>query len=1151
MPRTLASQAGLTRHRRPSRFWRLAGLAALLLAAFWALGLATARGQTTAPDAFRPDTARPLAPGPETAKPLELVAAVPANMPPLYFSGPDGEPTGFAVEVLRQLALRAGYTVRFMLTANQAEAMNMVEQGKAHLVPGLGASDARSERLLFSRPIEMQPVHIYFRAESAPREDLASLKGLRVSLVAGSIPEERLDNAADFIPRPAPSLPQALFDLFSGDTDVLVFQSHMVEHAARAAGLEDKLARSSKPLFEVPRTLAVNVRHPEILERLDQALEEYRQTQEFHALYREWHTPPAPQLFPPAVLWTMAGLLLALGGGLLAWRYVSLWRINRRLVAALSERDQALAALRLTQDRMEALFTLIHMDSKNTSGLTSFALAEGVRLTGSDMGFLFFVEGESIDPGQIHWVLPEGRPFPLTDHAQTYPFSTAGLWGECLRSKGPFVVNDYQARSGRKKLPEGHPPLRRFMAVPMLEADRVVAVLGVANKAGPYEENDTRQLQLFLVGLWRVLQARRNAESLRASRDYAESLIEGANAMLVGLDTGGRITLFNAAAERITGYTREEVLGCDWCAVMLPGHLAEITASLYRDFMAGRTSLPRQHEGVLITKNGLTRHISWQNSLLRKGEAVTGVIAFGIDISEQKEARAELLRLHRAIEQAAEAVLIATGAGVILYANPAFERMAGHEPGAPPLKGKNVFDLDVAVLEHHSSAIQGDGQEGTWRGTCTFARSDGTAVEVEFAVSGVRSRADRLVSYVAVCRDVTEKRLLEHQLWQAQKMEALGTLAGGIAHDFNNLLASIMGFTELALDDLPGESRARACLDRVLGASMRARELVRQILSFSRRNEHKLRHLRADAVVGEALKLLEASLGKTIEIRIELGSQATILADPSQIHQIVMNLCTNAAQAMHGEGGRLLVRTSAGPLPAELAARHRLAPGEYFSLLVEDQGPGIAPDVLGRIFDPFFTTKGPGEGTGLGLAVVHGIVTSMGGAVWAESEPGHGARFHVLLPTQLSGEDRPGDIRQGNLRGQERILLVDDEPDILDFCREALTPLGYQVTSHRDPESALTALQDDPQGFDLLVTDLNMPRISGLQLAEGLRPVRPDLPIVLITGFSRAIPPDRLESLGAVRLLPKPFSTGELALAVRQALDPVAGGSDDPAYTGG
>jgi PAS domain S-box-containing protein len=595
----------------------------------------------------------------------------------------------------------------------------------------------------------------------------------------------------------------------------------------------------------------------------------------------------------------MGTLVVVLGGCLLAWRTVSLLRMNRRLVAALSERDQAMAAQRLTQDRMEALFTLTHMGGADTRGLITFALEEGVRLTESEMGFLLFLEGEEIDLSRIHWSRGAHRPPPGAQE-QVYPLCQAGLWAECLRSLSPTVINDYESSPGRKGLPEGHAPITRFMTVPLVVGNRVEAVFGMANKDAPYDGNDTRQLQLFLVGLWRVLGARKDAESIRRAKDYAESLIEGANAMVVGLDKEGRITLFNASAEQITGFARAEVLGREWSATMLPGHLAGASAEGYREFMAGRTALPRQHVGVLRTKDGRERHVSWQNSLLTEDGEITGIIAFGIDITEQKQAEAELRRLHRAIEQAAEGVLITDETGAILYANPSLERMTGMERGGPISRGLSVFDLNLAVLEHHSSASHGEGNEGTWRGTCVFAKPGGAAAEVEFAVSAIRSDADRLVSYVAVCRDVTEKRLLEHQLWQAQKMEALGTLAGGVAHDFNNLLASIMGFTELAMDETPEPSRGRAYLARVLGACLRARELVRQILSFSRRSEHKLRHLRADKVVAEALKLLEASTPKNIELHSELAAEASILADPSQIHQIVMNLCTNAVQAKIG-----------------------------------------------------------------------------------------------------------------------------------------------------------------------------------------------------------------------------------------------------------
>ncbi len=620
--------------------------------------------------------------------------------------------------------------------------------------------------------------------------------------------------------------------------------------------------------------------------------------------------------------------------------------------------------------------------------------------------------------------------------------------------------------------------------------------------------------------------------------------------MLVGLDAEGRVTVFNAAAEAATGYPRDEVLGRPWHEILLPEELAARAAARFTDFMAGRASLPRRHEGPLRVKNGGLRRIAWQNSLLRHDGGVLGVLSFGIDVTGHREASAALRRLHLAIEQAAEGVLIADGAGVLLYANPSMRRLAGL-PDDWPAHPHTVYDLNLDLVEHHSSVCSGEGQDDSWRGTCVFTRSDSAPAEVEFTVSAVRDKTEDALSFVAVCRDVTERRQLEHQLWQAQKMDALGMLAGGIAHDFNNLLASIMGFAELARDEFAEGARGRGFLDRVLGASLRARELVRQILSFSRRSEHKLCLLTADAAVAEALALLEASLARNIEIVSDLASGATVLADPSQLNQIVMNLCTNAAQAMP-EGGRITVRTSSGPLPAEVGSRHRLQSGEYFSLGVEDQGPGVPPELMERVFDPFFTTKAPGKGTGLGLAVVHGIAASLGGVVWAENLPGGGARFWLLLPAQRAAQESASAPRAAvDSCGGERILLVDDEPDLLEFGRQALGPLGYRLEAESLPEAALKRVLEAPGIFDLVITDMHMPRLSGLQLAAGVRSVRPDLPIILISGSGVVVPPERLESLGAIRLLSKPFSTDELVQVVRRALHPQQGGEYEQVHSGG
>lgn len=1069
----------------------------------------------------------------------ELVAVVPGSLPPLYGKDQNGRPTGFAAELLRHLAARAGYHVRFVLARDPAEARRMLARGEADVLPGMPMSPVHAGAFGFTRPIESLPVYIYTRAGAPARETLADLSGVRVAALEGGVPAALVAATSEAVVRPAQSLQQALLDLVSGDVDAMLMQGPLVEQTARATGLESRLARSARPLTEVSRAIAVAPGRGEVLRRLDAALAAYRDTPDFHALYRRWHAePPSSGGIPPVALWGFGVALAALAGLLLLWRYVSLVRMNRRLAAALVARDQALAGLRLNQERMEALLRLTRMGASDTASVIDFALGQGVRLTGSGLGCLFFVVEGDPSPEGTHWLVESG---PGQD-AGAPPEAGTDLWEACLRTAAPVLDNDAASMPGGTTG-------RRVMAAPLVEDGVVTAVFGVADKAAPYDEADLRQLQLFLAGLGQVLAARRDAESIRRARDYAEKLIEGANAMIVGLDEAGRVTVFNTTAESVSGWPRAEVLGRPWHEILLPADMAGETAARYADFMAGRAAIPRQYEGPLLDKTGGIRRISWRNSLLRQGDGIQGILAYGIDVTGHRETSAELRRLHLAIEQAAEGVLIADGDGVLRYANPAMRRLAGLPDDWSPAgqdAPRTVYDLHLDLIEHHSSARAGAGQEGSWLGTCVFVRPEGAPVEVEFTVSGMRDAAADSLSFVAVCRDVTERRQLEHQLWQAQKMEALGTLAGGVAHDFNNMLASIMGFTELARDETPEGSRGRGFLDRVLKASLRARELVRQILSFSRRSEHKLRLLDADAVVAEALVLLGASLPRDIAIASRLESGATVLADPSQLSQIVMNLCTNAAQAMRG-GGRIDVRTALAPVSGEVAARRRLPAGEFLHLVVEDRGPGVSPELMERIFDPFFTTKAPGEGTGLGLAVVHGIAASLGGAVWAENRQEGGARFELLLPAQRAAadRDRPESRPGGDLRGGEHILLVDDEPDVLEFGRQALSPLGYRLEAEPSPEAALTRVLKAPDAFDLVVTDMNMPGLSGIQLAEGLRPVRPDLPIVMISGCGAAVPPERLESLGAIRLLPKPFSMGELAQAVRLALRPQQGGAHE------
>jgi len=387
---------------------------------------------------------------------------------------------------------------------------------------------------------------------------------------------------------------------------------------------------------------------------------------------------------------------------------------------------------------------------------------------------------------------------------------------------------------------------------------------------------------------------------------------------------------------------------------------------------------------------------------------------------------------------------------------------------------------------------------------------------------------------------VSREAELETQLRQVQKMEAIGTLAGGIAHDFNNILAAIMGYTEMALYDVPEGSSGRRNLEQVLKAGYRGKDLVKQIITFSRRRDEERRPMRISPIVKEALKLLRASLPTTLDIRQNIKTQpGMVLADPTQIHQVLMNLISNAAYAMREKGGVLEVSlTDVDINPDGAAPSHPdLQPGPYLKLTVGDTGCGIEHAIMERIFDPFFTTKKPGEGTGMGLAVVHGIVKSYGGAIVVDSEPGKGSTFSVFFP-RIEGHLLPEVDSDAPLpTGNEHILFVDDEEDLVDMVQQMLERLGYSVVAKTNSLEALEMFKVQPDQFDLVVTDQTMPHMAGVDLAKELMRIRPRIPIILSTGFSEVISAEEAKALGIQAFLMKPFATRVLAETIRRVLD--------------
>jgi PAS domain S-box-containing protein len=423
---------------------------------------------------------------------------------------------------------------------------------------------------------------------------------------------------------------------------------------------------------------------------------------------------------------------------------------------------------------------------------------------------------------------------------------------------------------------------------------------------------------------------------------------------------------------------------------------------------------------------------------------------------------------------------------------------------------------------------------------------DGSIKWLEDKTNLIRDDKGDVTHFEGIIQDISSRfeaqeraAVMEGRLRQAQKMEAIGTLAGGIAHDFNNILAAILGYTELAkLNVAPGSAMEKD-LDQVLIAGDRARDLVKQILAFSRQAEVERILMKIQPLFKEGLKLIRSSIPTTISITADIDPQTgTVFADPTQVHQILMNLCTNASHAMEDTGGILSVALQTVFIQPDDPKRHlHLAPGEYAELTVSDTGSGIHPDIIDKIFDPYFTTKEQGKGTGLGLAIIHGVIADYGGAITVESQLGEGSTFHVFFPV-TEQEALPKINEEEDIpKGRERILFIDDEELLVNMGRDILERLGYHVTVKQSSSEAMETFKDKPDKFDLVITDQTMPEMTGLELAENILQVRPDMPIILCTGYSALVDEQVAKAQGIKRFLLKPIRRRTIAQAIRQILD--------------
>ncbi len=629
-------------------------------------------------------------------------------------------------------------------------------------------------------------------------------------------------------------------------------------------------------------------------------------------------------------------------------------------------------------------------------------------------------------------------------------------------------------------------------------------------------------------------------EALRVSRARLAGIVEVTDDAIISIDANQRITLFNHGAERTFGYRAEELLGQP-LDILIPQRFVEAHVRHVERFVSCADTLrPMNERGAVFGLRKDGTEFPAEASIFKFEAGGEKVLTVRLrDLTERRRAEEGLSRLAAIVESSDDAIYSKTVDGIVLTWNAGSARLYGYSaeeitgrpisPVIPPDRGHELPPIYDRIrrgerVEHYETVR---------------VRKDGRRIDVSLSLSPIRDAAGQVVAVSAIVRDITERKRIEIQMRQAQKMEAIGTLAGGIAHDFNNLLSAIVGYAEMASEDVPEGSPPRRNLEEVLAAAHRAKDLVRQILTFSRQGEQEQKPVALHQVVREAMRLVRASLPATIEIRQHIDAECgTVRADPSQMHQVLMNLCANAEHAMREGGGLLEVRLEGVEVGAELAVRQPgLTIGPHVRLTVRDTGPGMTPSVRERIFDPFFTTKGPGEGTGLGLAVVHGIVSSHRGMITVDSAPGLGTRFDVLLPRFDAPEVSEPPVPEPVRGGSERVLFVDDEPFLAYLWEKMLERLGYQVLACTSGLEALEVFRAAPESFDLVITDQTMPRMTGAELAKELMRIRPGLPIILCTGYSHSMTEEKARAIGIRAYLTKPLSRRDLAQAVRGALE--------------
>ena len=609
------------------------------------------------------------------------------------------------------------------------------------------------------------------------------------------------------------------------------------------------------------------------------------------------------------------------------------------------------------------------------------------------------------------------------------------------------------------------------------------------------------------------------------------SMINHFDGLAVATNQSNQIVYANPAAMQLSGYRSSELVGATLDTLF---DFTEAQRAAIDQCLAGKTAT--SFETVGRTKAGSTIAVHLKAAPLEPPIAGCHLAVFAIDVSGLKNIIDEQSRLATAVEHAAESIIVTNPKGIIEYVNPAFERITGYT--RENVIGRNIEFLDSGrhSKTFFSSIIDNLKRGEIWQGRLVNKRNDKSLYETEATVSPIKNKAGKITNYVSVQRDVSHEVRLERQLRQAQKMEAIGTLAGGIAHDFNNLLMGIQGNITLSLLDIDPESPFVRNLQKIEQYVQNGVDLTKQLLGFARGGKYEITLLNLNELLKEHNLMFSRTNKEMIFNEDYAASLWNVEVDRGQIEQVLMNLYLNALQAMPG-GGTLTTKTENVTIDADQYHPYYVKSGRYIKIVIQDTGVGMDAETRRRIFDPFFTTKEMGRGTGLGLASVYGIIKNHEGFINVHSEQGSGTRFDVYLPASLKGLSKKEKPCEEFVEGQETVLLVDDEDMIIDVGQRMLNKLGYKVLTAKDGIEALKVFENHRDEIDVIVLDMIMPKMGGGETFDRIKKIKPEIKVLLSSGYSINGQATEILNRGCSGFIQKPFNLQSLSQHIRSILD--------------